>query len=333
MTAQIISTKDHLLCNLFTFIGDNMKHGGDYILHYNQKKYPLYNPELIRMNIGSSDFIVNYLDMLDESCIEMRHVHEDGYEIYYCLDGTQHLMLEDKCCTLNEGDFVILKPGTHHNTLYEPRTKKHYVVFVFSTADCSASSCRSKASKLESDFLSETLEYFKTNPFFYGHDVNGGKEIIKKLLDEISNKKAGSSFMISALYQQYLISILRCMYDNPYILNSDSNSKINLAVEITKYMHANYYKNISVQDIADEFYLSPRHVNRVFSDYFGQSFKRTLNIYRLNYAKNYLIDTNYSVEKIAELVGLSSPKMLYQLFQEVDDMTLADFRSRVKHPV
>ena len=93
-------------------------------------------------------------------------------------------------------------------------------------------------------------------------------------------------------------------------------------------MHANYHKNISVQDIADTFYISPRHVNRMFEDYFGQSFKRTLNIYRLNYAKNYLLDTDYSTEKIAALVGLSSPKMLYQLFREIEGMTLGEFRAQ-----
>ena len=102
-------------------------------------------------------------------------------------------------------------------------------------------------------------------------------------------------------------------------------SNLNLAIMITKYMHANYHKNITIQDISNEFYISARHVNRVFENYFGQSFKKTLNIYRLNYAKNYLYDTDYSIEKISQLVGLASPKVLYQLFKEVEGMTVAEF--------
>lgn len=138
--------------------------------------------------------------------------------------------------------------------------------------------------------------------------------------------------MVSALYQQYLISILRClMAEDPQQQQPQpAPSNINLAVAITKYMHANYHKNISIQDISDTFYISPRHVNRVFEDYFGQSFKRTLNIYRLNYAKNYLLDTDFSTEKISCLVGLSSPKMLYQLFKEIEGMTISEFRAQ--HP-
>lgn len=67
-------------------------------------------------------------------------------------------------------------------------------------------------------------------------------------------------------------------------------------------------KSITAQDITNVSYFATRHINRVFEEYFGQTFKRILNIYRLNYAKIYLVDTYYSVERIAELVGSSSAK-------------------------
>ena len=152
--------------------------------------------------------------------------------------------------------------------------------------------------------------------------------MLSTLHQEIVHPSAGHSLMVNALYQQYLITILRCILGGAAQPQQPEPAKINLSIAITKYMHANYHKNISVQDIADTFYISPRHVNRVFEDYFGQSFKRTLNIYRLDYAKNYLLDTDYSTEKIAALVGLSSPKMLYQLFREIEGMTLGEFRAQ-----
>ena len=299
-------------------------------VNYNQKEYPLYNPSLIRMSMGSSDFIVNYIDMLDESCVEFQHIHEDGYEIYYCIDGTHHLMIEDECYTLVEGDFLLLRPGVFHNTLYEPKSPKHYAVFVFNHVESSSPKSKGRSAGDEDSFVVDTLKYFENNNAFFGHAGDACRELLGRLQSEIENSMPGRDLMISALYQQYLISVLRCMHSHSSMKNTvhPASSKINLAIEMTKYMHANYNKNISVQDISDTFYLSPRHVNRVFSDYFGQSFKRTLNIYRLNYAKNYLMDTDLSVEKIAELVGLSSTKMLYQLFQEVEGISLAEFRAK-----
>ena len=67
-------------------------------------------------------------------------------------------------------------------------------------------------------------------------------------------------------------------------------------------------------------------MTRIFSDYFGISFRRTLSIYRLNYAKNYLIFTDKPVEEIAELVGISAPQTLYRLFKENEGMTISEYR-------
>ena len=53
-----------------------------------------------------------------------------------------------------------------------------------------------------------------------------------------------------------------------------------------------------------------------------------MNIYQLNYAKNDLIESNYPVERLAELVGFSSAKTLYQLFKEHEGMTISEFRAK-----
>ena len=83
-------------------------------MQYHQKQYPFYNPELIRMSMGSSDFTVNYVELLGESCVEFRHVHDDSYEIYYCLEGTQNFWVGNERLTLTGGMFLLLAPGIHH---------------------------------------------------------------------------------------------------------------------------------------------------------------------------------------------------------------------------
>ncbi len=104
------------------------------------------------------------------------------------------------------------------------------------------------------------------------------------------------------------------------------SGQANLAVEITKYMHEHYAENISLDDVSKVFHITPRHVTRIFSDYFGTSFRRTLSVYRLNYAKNYLCSTDKTVEEIASLVGISAPQTLYRLFKENEGMTISEYR-------
>lgn len=295
-------------------------------MHYHQKQYPFYNPSLTRLSIGSSNLTVNYIDSLDESCVEFNHLHADCYEIYYCMEGTQHLMIENKTYTLTGGCFAVLRPDLYHYTVYEPKLPKKYVVFVFTKP---SSSDKSRSAPPEDTFLSDTLQYFDTHTHYIGRDSDHRcRTILDRLHEEITESEPGQKLMIDALYQQYILSVIRCMAEMSSMTDTKSTpplSNLNLAITITKYMHANYHKNITIQDISNEFFISARHVNRVFENFFGQSFKKTLNIYRLNYAKNYLYDTDYSIEKISQLVGLASPKVLYQLFKEVEGMTVAEF--------
>ena len=93
-------------------------------------------------------------------------------------------------------------------------------------------------------------------------------------------------------------------------------------------MRANYGKDITAADIAEEFAISERHINRLFETHFGTPFKRSLNLYRLNYAKNYLVDTGYSIEKIAELVGPPSARALSQLFYSEEGMSAREWRAK-----
>lgn len=292
---------------------------------YHQKQQPFYCPELVRVSIGLSDITVNYAEALDQSCVEFLHTH-DCFEIYYCLSGTQHIHVDGSTQTLSAGNLILIRPGVSHHTVYEPNHPKTYVVFVFTPPTVSAA--KAKVLQPEDEILLAVQRYFEDHPFFVCQDAFDCVSILDRLGRELAAHLPGKAQMVALLYQQYLLSALRNF--DTLLPTKVGASNSNLAIEITKYMHANYYNNLTMQDIARVFFVSPRHINRVFEDYFGQSFKRTLNIYRLNYAKNYFLDTDFSVEKVAAMVGFSSPKMLYQMFREIEGMTIAEFRASHK---
>lgn len=101
----------------------------------------------------------------------------------------------------------------------------------------------------------------------------------------------------------------------------------NLPIAFTKYLHMNYTNpDLSLQDMASHFYMSIRHISRLFKEYFGSSPSKTLTWYRINYAKNYLLETDYSLSTIAEKVGLSSASTLSRLFKELEGITISEYR-------
>jgi transcriptional regulator GlxA family with amidase domain len=76
--------------------------------------------------------------------------------------------------------------------------------------------------------------------------------------------------------------------------------------------------------------ISYRHINRVLKSYYGTTFSKILATHRLNVAKHYLAETDYSIERTAELVGLSYASSLQELLKKTDGITVSEYRRRHK---
>lgn len=294
---------------------------------YHQSQRCIYNPKLVPITLGSYSLTVNYMEEVDQSCVEIHHVH-DCYEIYFSLQGGQTLQIDKEKIQLEAGHLLLLRPKIYHHTVYEPDVSKEYLVLTFTTPVAGAG--KSKVLRSEDVFFTETFAKIASAPYILCADSFGCREVVSRIKYEFKHSFGAQFQMMVALYQEFLISAFRNVNTNPP--TGKISDPANLCIEITKYMHANYHKNISVQDIADTFYVSSRHVNRVFEQFFGISFKNLLNMYRLNYAKNYLIDTDLSIEHISSLVGFSSTKIMYQLFRREEGLTVAEWRAAHQKP-
>ena len=71
-----------------------------------------------------------------------------------------------------------------------------------------------------------------------------------------------------------------------------------------------------MQSTASFMNISTRHINRILNEHFGMTFKKMLVYMRISKTKHYLFTPNYSIEKISELVGFSSPRILGKQFKE-----------------
>lgn len=270
--------------------------------------------------------------MVDESCVAFSHVHDD-YEIYYCLEGSVQLVINDRCETLTENCFAMVNPGTHHQPLYDPQTPKKVFLFVFEPFQFTGSKNKSGSVSGINELISKTIDFLQPNTGILFEDHFGCDQIIRRFAAEMEQTLPGYEQMIPSIYTEYLINIFRNfnLVDPSGLSVSSDVNNVNLAMELTYYMHNHYNQDLRVKDVAEYFHLSERQLSRVFETYFGKSLKNTLNIYRINYAKNYLLDTDYSLEKITELVGISSVKTFHKLFKEKENMTPTEFRERHKH--
>lgn len=300
---------------------------------YKQRTSPSYYPNIVPIQMGRHLTNVNYSDMVDESCLAFSHVHDD-YEIYYCMEGSVQLVIDDRCETLTKNCFAMVNPETYHHPLYDPQTAKKVFLFVFEPFQMNAIKNKEMVKCGVSELVEKSLDFLQPGTGILFEDKFGCDKIVDRLAREIELCMPGYDQMIRSLYTEFMVNIFR----NFNVMNGEAEAtadrdagNVNIAMELTYYMHNHYSEDIKVKDAAEYFHISERQLSRVFEAYFGKSFKNTLNIYRINYAKNYLIDTNLSLEKIAEQVGISSAKMFHRLFKEKENMTPTEFREKHRH--
>lgn len=287
-------------------------------------KNNLYIPFQIPIQMSDYDLSVKYLEKLDETCVEFTHTHLN-FEIYYILEGQMRMRLGGQEQLLLPNHFILIPPGVSHGAVYDPDEPKVYVVFVYSIHQNSEAVSHRRSP--EHEFVRQLENALKEKLYIIAEDANNCRTILSELQREAMEKQIGWQIMLVDYCREYFIKLLRnVLKDNAADESQPDAGQKNMAIEITKYMHEHYHENISLEDVSKAFHITPRHVTRIFGEYFGTSFRKTLSIYRLNYAKNYLCYTDKPVEEIAELVGISAPQTLYRLFKENEGMTISEYR-------
>ncbi len=269
-------------------------------------------------------FIISYAEKLDGETVEVLHEHME-FEIYYVLDNRIVSRVADNELTVNRGELLLLAPGAKHHTVYEPGVEKTYFVLIFSVEAQPNLKTSQPECRLQFEEIQGRLDRVRE----LGHLVAPGHPDMDLILDrirqEMLDRQTGWNDLVNSYLHHFFIHAMRGVDTDRSAVPAPSEH-LNLGVEATKFMHRNYHRDIALEDAAEYLHISPRHVNRAFRQVFGSTFSKTLSLFRLNYAKKYLLATDEPIEKIAEMVGFHSSRTLFKLFNQYEHMTVSDWR-------
>ena len=96
---------------------------------------------------------------------------------------------------------------------------------------------------------------------------------------------------------------------------------------ICRYVDANYSDgNLSVQAIADHFGMSLNYISKYFKQQQGEGLAKYIILKRMSAAKTLLVNTNYSIAKIASETGFFSSNVFIRSFKKVEGITPGQYR-------
>ena len=142
------------------------------------------------------------------------------------------------------------------------------------------------------------------------------------------NKRMMSKEILSAESKEVLLIECRELLHESlelvsYKVNESSMEVIRQAVE---YMKKHYQDNISLESIADRYFLNRSYFSRLFKLYTGETFTDCLIDIRMEEAKELLINGKYKVYEISQMVGYSSEKYFFRVFKQHTGKSPAEYQ-------
>lgn len=96
--------------------------------------------------------------------------------------------------------------------------------------------------------------------------------------------------------------------------------------EIKEYLDGHYTEKITLDALAEQFYINKFYLTRVFKEQFGQSVTNYLVQLRVTQAKRMLRFTDHSIESIAQECGLNDANYFSRLFKKIEGVPPGEYR-------
>lgn len=243
------------------------------------------------------------------------HCH-DHIEVAFVLSGVGKYRIEDEIFDVSEGDFIVFNVGVHHQALFlkeaEVPTTEFFVGF------------------WQFQFPGYEENYFPVPGG--GYIIHTKGELRQKLFRICSSmeaekaaRRAGRYFMMKSYLMQMLILIIREQIAPEPVADGISLESVNkkyLVEKLVGYLEDHYNEKISLDQIAENMYLSPFYISKIFKSETGDTPIRHLINIRLEKAKE-LLEKGYggSVQEIAALVGYDDAYHFSKLFKKRYNIT------------
>lgn len=246
--------------------------------------------------------------------ISENHSHP-SYSFVLSFDNYCRVIVEDKKELISSPGIISgFSPGIlHHEKLTEEFTR--YIAIMTDSFF----------------FENQFKEYTKDKPPLLKGDffksTNDLRNYLKDFMIEYKNKLPGYKNILNAIGLNIVHSIIRIIL-NCETSKEEIGSRIDIN-NIIEYMHLNYNKKLSVEQLSNNISLSSSHFSRIFKKETGKSPLDYLIHIRLEKAKKLILSSNKSLTEIAYDTGFNSSSHFTSSFSKKFKITPSEYKKAI----
>lgn len=249
------------------------------------------------------------------------HSH-NFYEMYYLVSGEIKYFIGDSIYLVKKGDVVLIPPHVIHKTV--PGDDYDHTRILMS---------------IMPDYLEEFLKYDPNLFDFFNsfiipstHRTTGRIEnILQTLIAEYV--EGYDKIMVKSLLGE-LFTILKRNADIDTKLKEDMqvhrDSCSNRILGVVRYINKKYQTDISLEDLAQEFFMSPTYLSRTFKRIMGTTYSDYIRSVRINHSIHLLLNTDDNITEVATLAGFNSSNHFCKTFKDCMGISPLKYRQSLK---
>lgn len=115
--------------------------------------------------------------------------------------------------------------------------------------------------------------------------------------------------------------------DSINLKSIDENSNANVLIHSALlYIKNNYNKNITLESVSNEIFITPVYLSKLFKQETKMNFLEYIHQYRIEQSKNYLENSSLKIYEVSSLVGYLNEKLFSKTFKKYVGKTPKQYR-------
>ncbi len=262
-----------------------------------------------RQVMHRQDFEIQY--KRDSYLKDVELHHHDFYELYFLMSGDVTYIIESRIYHVLPGDMLLISPRELHQLCIRPEMSAYerYVLWVdaqtlarLSSPGCDLAECFDPSRSGHSNLLR-----------FKPEDRSRIQALMEALHAESQSDGFGSVLLRESLLTQLLISINRLVGKNTAQPQETVHSNQVIA-KVVDYINLHYSDPLSLDLLADRFYVSKYHLSHEFNRQIGISIYRYIQKKRLQIARQ-LLAQGKKPNEVYSMCGFGDYAGFYRAFK------------------
>ena len=254
------------------------------------------------------------------------HIHYNDYEVYYLLEGERCYFIGTKIYHLKQGSLVFVRRNVIHKTALSREAHHDRILLEISR------------SYLESVFaITGELtphDFFQDDCIILSlesEEQNFITELLLALGRELGTKNSGFRLLAKSLVAELFIYAKRMENKtNPSASSRTDDPRHRQIEQIACYIAENCCSPLSLNSIAEQFYMNKCYLSRIFKEITGFTVNGYLHARRIQKARSLLIQNSMNISEVSEATGYENLTYFERVFKKHTGMSPLEYRRQIE---